>query len=91
VPKRGARFTYGEAMGPLTIVLAVTGLLLLVIGFGGWWKLSGQLTREEKIEDALYRYKQGVDKASYRTLMDLTRIRKEYGDNDQRSVTRRSN
>jgi len=78
-------------MGPLTIVLAVTGLLLLVIGFGGWWKLSGQLTREEKIEDALYRYKQGVDKASYRTLMDLTRIRKEYGDNDQRSVTRRSN
>jgi len=77
-------------MGLPIIVVALTGPLLLGIGFVGWWTLSGQLTREEKIADALHRYKQGMSKARYRTMMDLSRIRKEYGDNDRESGPRPS-
>ncbi len=72
------------------IVVALTGPLLLVLGFAGWWKLSGQLTREEKIANALKRYKEGADRTTYRAMMDLSRIRKGYGDNDRESVRRRS-
>jgi hypothetical protein len=77
-------------MGLPIIVVALTGPLLLVLGFVGWWPLSGQLTREEEIDDALHRYAQGVNKASYSTMMDLSRIRKEHGDNDRESGTRPS-
>jgi hypothetical protein len=74
---------------PGEIVVAFIGLVLLVIGFVGWWALSGQLTREEKIADALHRYKRGVNRASYRTMMELSRIRMEHGGNERESVQQR--
>jgi hypothetical protein len=65
------------------IVIAFIGLVALLVGFVGWWALSGRLTRREKIADALHRYKRDVNRASYHTMMDLSRVRREYGGNER--------
>ena len=75
----------------LVSVLPVAGAVLFVLGFAGSWKLGGQLTREEKVDDTLHRYKLAVNRLNTDALMDLERIRKESHDNDQRPVSGRSN
>jgi hypothetical protein len=71
------------------IGVVIVGLALLVLGFTGWWRLSGQLTPEEKIADALHLYKRDVNRATYRTMLDLSRIRMEYGNHERKPVSER--